>query len=250
MFRNWHLLSVNHKGWLFFFFNFNWSIVDWQCCASLCCTAVWFTVLYTHIHSFLNILFHYGWSQETGYSCLCYTVGPVVYPFYIWASLMAQRLKRLPPVQETRVWSLGREDPLEKEMVTHSSILAWRIPWTEKPGRLQFFFCFCFFNWSVVDWQCCASLCSVTQLYTHIHISIHLLTPASHPNPPSAPSRWHPQVCSLPSTLLKGHYFILCYDWVVVHCTTPSLSVYVPHLLYTLTCKWILRVFLGLGYRK
>ena len=49
------------------------------------------------------------------------------------ASLVAQRLKHLPPMWETRVLSLGREDPLEKEMVTHSSILAWRIPWTEKP---------------------------------------------------------------------------------------------------------------------
>ena len=55
----------------------------------------------------------------------------------LWASLVAQKLKRLPAMQETQVWSLGREDPLEKEMVTHSSILAWRIPWTEKPGRLQ-----------------------------------------------------------------------------------------------------------------
>ena len=51
--------------------------------------------------------------------------------------MMAQRLKRLPAMRETRVRSLGREDPREKEMVTHSSILAWRIPWTEKPGRLQ-----------------------------------------------------------------------------------------------------------------
>ena len=50
---------------------------------------------------------------------------------------MAQKLKRLPPIRETLVRSLGWEDPLKKEMVTHSSILAWRIPWTEKPGRLQ-----------------------------------------------------------------------------------------------------------------
>ena len=50
---------------------------------------------------------------------------------------MAQRLKRLPLMQETQVRSLGWEDPLEKEMVTHASILAWRIPWTEKPGGLQ-----------------------------------------------------------------------------------------------------------------
>ena len=55
----------------------------------------------------------------------------------ITASLVAQRLKRLPPMWEIRVQSLGQEDPLEKKMVTHSSILAWRIPWTEKPGRLQ-----------------------------------------------------------------------------------------------------------------
>ena len=52
------------------------------------------------------------------------------------ASLVAQRLKRLPPMRETWVRSLGWEDPLEKEMAIHSSILAWRIPWTEKPSRL------------------------------------------------------------------------------------------------------------------
>ena len=46
-------------------------------------------------------------------------------------------VKRLPTMQETRVQSMGQEDLLEKEMVTHSSILAWKIPWMEKPGRLQ-----------------------------------------------------------------------------------------------------------------
>ena len=50
---------------------------------------------------------------------------------------MAQRLKRLPPMRETQVRSLGWEDPLEKEMATHSSTLAWQIPWTKEPGRLQ-----------------------------------------------------------------------------------------------------------------
>ena len=50
----------------------------------------------------------------------------------------AQLVKNLPTVQETQVPSLGWEDPLEKGTVTHSSIPAWRIPWTEKPGRLQF----------------------------------------------------------------------------------------------------------------
>ena len=47
-------------------------------------------------------------------------------------------VKNLPAMQETRVRSLGQEDSLEKGMATHSSILAWRIPWTEEPGRLQF----------------------------------------------------------------------------------------------------------------
>ena len=50
---------------------------------------------------------------------------------------MAQTVKRLPTMQETRFQSLGGEDPLEKEMATHSSILAWKIPWTEESGRLQ-----------------------------------------------------------------------------------------------------------------
>ena len=75
---------------------------------------------------------------------------------FLWASLVAQRLKHLPAVWETWVQSLGREDPLEKEMAIHSSILAWRIPWTEEFGglpstgrresdtteRLHFFFSF------------------------------------------------------------------------------------------------------------
>ena len=51
-------------------------------------------------------------------------------------SLVAQTVKHLPVVRETRVRSLGGEDPLEKQMVTHSSTLAWKIPWTEEPGRL------------------------------------------------------------------------------------------------------------------
>ena len=53
------------------------------------------------------------------------------------AYLIAQSVKNLPAMQETWVNFLGREDPLEKEMATHSSILAWRIPWTEEPGGLQ-----------------------------------------------------------------------------------------------------------------
>ena len=55
----------------------------------------------------------------------------------LWASLVAQMVKCLPTMRETRVQSLGREDLLEKAMAPHSSTLAWKIPWTEEPGRLQ-----------------------------------------------------------------------------------------------------------------
>ena len=56
---------------------------------------------------------------------------------HYWASLVAQTIKNSPAMWETWVWSLTWEDPLEKEMATHSSILVWRIPWTEEPGGLQ-----------------------------------------------------------------------------------------------------------------
>ena len=55
----------------------------------------------------------------------------------LWASLVAQTVKNLPAVQETWVQSLGWEDPLEKGMAAHASILAWKIPWSEEPDRLQ-----------------------------------------------------------------------------------------------------------------
>ena len=57
--------------------------------------------------------------------------------FHQWASLVAQTVKRLPAMWETRVQSLGEGDPLEKAVATHSSILAWKIPWTEEPDGLQ-----------------------------------------------------------------------------------------------------------------
>ena len=56
---------------------------------------------------------------------------------YEWASLIAQSVKNLPAMKEIQVRFLGQDDPLEKEMATHSSILAWRILWAEDPGRLQ-----------------------------------------------------------------------------------------------------------------
>ena len=55
----------------------------------------------------------------------------------IWASLVAQKVKRLLAMWDTQVQSPGREDPLENEMATYSSIFAWKIPWTEEPGKPQ-----------------------------------------------------------------------------------------------------------------
>ena len=76
-----------------------------------------------------KIILWYGISQRYQYELMFSLISGV--------SLVAQRLKRLPGMQETQVRSLGWEDPLEKEMATHSSTLAWRIPWREKPGSLQ-----------------------------------------------------------------------------------------------------------------
>ena len=71
-------------------------------------------------------------AQTSNLQLLGFSLTPMQGP-----SLVAQRLKRLPGMWEIWVRSLGREDPLEKETATHSSTLAWRIPWREKPGRLQ-----------------------------------------------------------------------------------------------------------------
>ena len=62
---------------------------------------------------------------------------PIFVSKHLWASLVAQMVKCLPAMRETWVQSLGQEDPLKKEKATHSSTLAWRIPWTEQPGGLQ-----------------------------------------------------------------------------------------------------------------
>ena len=71
------------------------------------------------------------------YESTCQNLSWVSRHINIREELVAQLVKNLPAMQETRVRSLGWEDPLEKEMATHSSTRAWKIPWMEKPGRLQ-----------------------------------------------------------------------------------------------------------------
>ena len=112
-----------------------------------------------------------GWSAGEG----------IGYPLqYSWASLVAQLVKNLPAMQETWVWSLGGEDPLEKEMATHSSTLAWKTPGMEKPGGLQSMelqrvghrYCYVYITWgkiktmsqgcTIVSWLLLPCLCNLS----------------------------------------------------------------------------------------
>ena len=81
------------------------------------------------------------------------------------ASLVAQMIKNLPAMQETQVWSLGREDTLKTGKATYSSILAWRITWTDKPGRLQ----------SMGLWEVGHDLVTNTHTHTHTHTQYRYL---------------------------------------------------------------------------
>ena len=77
------------------------------------------------------------WLLEHSLALPFFGIGMKTDPFFTpQASLVAQSVKNLSAMQKTQVWSLGWEDPLEKEMATHSGILAWEIPWTEEPGGL------------------------------------------------------------------------------------------------------------------
>ena len=84
------------------------------------------------------ILFWGQFPITTPFSCLTATTHCSPEILIHWASLVAQMVKNLPAMQETRVRSLGWEDSLEKGLAIYSSTLTWRIPWTEEPGGLQF----------------------------------------------------------------------------------------------------------------
>ena len=90
-----------------------------------------FAVIWMDLDLEIIILSEVSQTEKNKYHMIFFTC-------IIWASLVAQRLKHLPAMWETWVQPLHQEDPLEKEMATRSSIFAWRIPWTEEPGRLQF----------------------------------------------------------------------------------------------------------------
>ena len=109
---------------------------------------------------------------------------------HVWAFLVTQMVKNLPAMQETQVWSLGQEDPLEKGIFTHSSILAWRIPRTEEPVRLQsiglqrfaydcttniftFIYIYIYIH-THTYMHTLTYIYTHTQIHTHTHVYIHL----------------------------------------------------------------------------
>ena len=122
------------------------DVSKWNLYIFRCCMFLYFYILYLYLS---NIYYIYNPSQVTA-SWVCLSLWTeelpglplfLSHPFIRCpknlTSLVAQTVKNLPAMQETCVRSLGRKDPLEEGIATHSSILAWRIPWTEEPGGLQ-----------------------------------------------------------------------------------------------------------------
>ena len=154
---------------------------------------------------------------------------------------MAQTVKNLPAVQQTPFWSLGQEDPLEEELATHSSILAWEIPWAEEPGGLQSM------GWQIVAY------CWVTNIYLLIvFFGGGESCRESHEQSPSVPL-----VTNFLIIQLKMMSFLLLTNhiWaeVLKPCVLPQINnkhfrsfLYVPITL--LSCDVHAQIFLPLFY--
>ena len=142
-----------------------------------------------------------------------------------WASLVAQMIKSLPAVWDTQVRYLGQEDTLEKEMATHSSILAWKIPWSEEPGRLQsmrlqrvghdratFLYCKCSLSLDnpelISVWK--GNICSWCQGQ---HCCCCLVAR-------SCLTLWDPMDCSLPGSSVRGISQARILEWVAISFST------------------------------
>ena len=100
---------------------------------------VWWLNIYCEMITTVKLIKTHPSLHTVTFVCVVRTLRVLAdFKYTIWySSLVAQMVKNLPAMQETQVWSLGPEDSLEKGMATHSSILAWRILWTEEPGGLQ-----------------------------------------------------------------------------------------------------------------
>ena len=150
-------------------------------------------------------------------------------------------IKNLPIMQETQVWSLGWEDPLEEEMTNHSSILAWRIPWTEEPGGLQSmelqrveqdWETYTHTHTHTVDLQCCVTLRCTAQWFKHIFVSMYLFIPfhilssyataATAKSLQSCPTLCDPTDGSPPGSPIPGILQARTLEWVAVSFSNAS----------------------------
>ena len=131
----WSIHELSNVFCFGFFFQFYFYLVlmDWTIDISLPTTSSsQLLTLQGSLFSFFNWFFYFSSSL--------YIICLFLYFFFNLKQYLLTSfslVKNLPAMQETQVWSLGWEDPLEEEMATHSSILAWKIPWTEEPGGLQ-----------------------------------------------------------------------------------------------------------------
>ena len=107
-----------------------WYVIKLFLTLSLFYSINFYCIIYCFIYFFFKL---WSLSTEASYHLFFFLRKYM----YLWASLVAQRVKNPPAMQDTWVRSLGREDPLEKGMATHFSFLTWRMPWTEEPSRLQ-----------------------------------------------------------------------------------------------------------------
>ena len=141
---------------------------------------------------------------------------------------MAQMVKNLPAIQETCVWSLGWEDPLEKEMETHSSILAWKILWTEEPGRLQPMG----LETVAQDWVTSLNFClSFAPKYFCMHTK----------SLQSFPTLCDPMDCSLPCSSVHGILQARILEWVAISFSSGSSQSRDPTWVSCISCigRWV-----------
>ena len=151
---------------VFIYLFFNWSIVDLRYCVSFRCTAKWY--IYTHIY--MNYIKYISYIYT--HVCMCihiYTYTHMGFPGGTSSKEPTCQCRK--PKRQVR--SLGQEDPLEEGMATHSSILAWRIPWIKEPGGLQSIR----LHRVLHDWRDLAHMHAHTRTHTHTHTHscIHML---------------------------------------------------------------------------
>ena len=138
------------------------------------------------------------------------------------ASLVAQKVKILPAMQGTYIQSLGREDPLQKEMATHSSVPAWRIPWTKEPGMLQ----------SMRSQRVGHDWGTITHSFSSVHFSCLVMSDSLRPHGlqhtrPPCPSPT-PGLYSFMSieSVMQSNHLILCCPLLLPPSIVPSIRVF------------------------